>query len=183
MTTLRRLLARAAVAACAVAPVAPGQVTGEPLALDGIATDITADRFLELRPDARPLGWALADQQSIFYVYFPTGLAWSGYRIDTLGRGFEAGRGCAVGIGFSPLAEVDAGALVQAIGDRFPDRAGARTDTVGNRWFFMASSDYHVSAMIPGSDAPGAVRPLSVVLSLKRCDADLAARRWQTRPR
>lgn len=152
--------------------------------VDGLPVDIAEADFAKARPDAKALARGKGDPAAArYFLYQPRGVALLGRPVATVGRGFEAGRGCAVGVSMGELTAAEAKALLADFGQRFRTPASHRADSGGNQWSYFEADDWFGAAMVATPSNESGRQGVTLSWSSRKCDAALAASRWQTRPR
>lgn len=150
---------------------------------DGLPLNAAEADFTRSRPEAQLLKQQRDDKVTRYFLYQPKSLQAFGLPVVTAARGFETGRGCAIGLGLGELTPVQGQRLQAELNQAFPDKPSSRTDASGNQWTYFSSTELFVSMLVAPAAAEGGKQATSLSWSSRRCNADLAAVRWQTRPR
>ncbi|CAD5372852.1 exported hypothetical protein [Rubrivivax sp. A210] len=151
--------------------------------VDGLPVDVAEAEFTKARPEAKVLARVKGNQAAARYFLYQTrGVALLGRPVATVGRGFEGGRGCAVGVSMGEFTAIEAKALLGEFGKRFRGLASQRADSRGNHWSYFDADEWFGAAMVAPASELGR-QGVTLSWSSKKCDEALAASRWQTRPR
>jgi hypothetical protein len=171
------------VAALLVAASTAAQTANDLQQLDGFPIDVSEAAFVKMRPNAKRMATEDPKSGISYFVYEPKEFRIFGLPVATIGRGFESGRGCTVGLGMADDTSTRMPELLKSTEAAFKSRGRQRTDSSGNEWWYFESPALFGSVMLSAKEAEAQKRSVTFAVSLRACDQELASIKWQTRPR